>query len=395
MIEEKISLRRVIGEYGGKLPGPNLVLLGGVHGNEPAAILALNHVLETLRRQQPPAFRGKLIALRGNLPAISAATRYIDEDLNRIWIPELMKPLEASPEYGTDRTVEQAERRELFRILSPLLEDYHNPLYLVDLHTTSAESPPFVIIADTIRNRRFARDFPVPIILGLEEQLEGTILHYLGDLGFRAVAFEAGQHHNPASVNNHIAAIWIALAGAGCLQPAELPGYEQQLHILRRAAEGLPPVFETRFRYAIAEGEHFRMKPGYRNFQPISRGEVLASNHQGEIRNTSPGNIFMPLYQTKGDDGYFRIRKVAYFWLIVSEWLRRFHLERMLPFLPGIRLNPEIPNELIVNRRVARWLVLEIFHLLGYRKKRIENGKLIVTKRRYDLHGPEADAGRD
>lgn len=394
MIETKTTLRRIIGEYGGVQPGPNLVLLGGVHGNEPAAIIALQHVLDTLQEAQPP-FRGKLIALRGNLPAIAASTRYIDEDLNRIWIPERMKPLETSPEFGDDRTVEQRERRELFRILSPLLDDYQNPLYLVDLHTTSAESPPFVIIADTIRNRRFARAFPVPIILGLEEQLEGTILHYLGDLGFRAVAFEAGQHHDPASVRNHIAAIWIALASAGCLQKEDLLDYAQQLRILRRAAEGLPPVYETRFRYAIAAGEQFRMKPGYRNFQPISRGEVLASNHRGEIRNTAPGNIFMPLYQSQGNDGYFRIRKVAYFWLIISEWLRKLRLERLLPFLPGIRVNPEIPNELIVNRRVARWLVLEIFHLLGYRKKRIENNTLIVTKRRYDLHGPEDEAAGD
>lgn len=394
MIEANISLRRIIGEHGGERPGPNLVLLGGVHGNEPAAIIALQQVLDTLRERRPP-FRGRLIALRGNLPAISASTRYIDEDLNRIWIPELMKPLEASPAFGEDRTVEQGERRNLFRVLLPLLEDRQNPLYLLDLHTTSAESPPFVIIADTIRNRRFARDFPVPIILGLEEQIEGTILHYLGDRGFRAVAFEAGQHQDPASVRNHIAAIWIALAGAGCLEKSDLPDYQQQLRILRRAAEGLPPVFETRFRYAIAEGEHFRMKPGYRNFQPISRGEVLAGNHRGEIRNAAPGNIFMPLYQAQGDDGFFRIRKVAFFWLIVSEWLRRLRLEQLLPFLPGIRVNPETPNELIVNRRVARWLVLEIFHLLGYRKKRIENNTLIVTKRRYDLHGPEDDAAGD
>ena len=56
-----------------------------------------------------------------------------------------------------------------------------------------------------------------------------------------------------------------------------------------------------------------------------------------------------------------------------------------------LRLNRPSKRNAINNTLV----VLEIFHLLGYRKKRIENGKLIVTKRRYDLHGPEADAGRD
>jgi hypothetical protein len=364
-----------------------VIFVGGIHGNEPAAVIALESVIKTLQQIQPP-FNGKFVALRGNITALSHSVRFMDEDMNRIWIPERIHQLRESPQ-NLDHTVEGREQRALFEVLQPYFRETHLPVYLIDLHTTSAKSAPFAILADTIRNRRFALNLHTPIILGLEELLDGTVMHYAGDLGFCSLAFESGQHRDKNSIPNHIAAIWIFLASAGCIKKTDISYFKKYTRRLKNACRHLPPVFEIKLRYEIQPGENFRMEPGYENFQPIKKLEILARNQDGEIRSPMKGNIFMPLYQAQGNDGFFIIRRIQYFWLKISEWIRRLHIEKILPLLPGIRRHPGMKNELIINPQIARWYISEIVHLLGYRKIRMENGRLIVTKRQYDLFGPE------
>ena len=53
------------------------------------------------------------------------------------------------------------------------------PVQLLDMHSFSADGSPFVILGDTLRNRRLAFPLRTPIVLGLEETIEGTLLSYL------------------------------------------------------------------------------------------------------------------------------------------------------------------------------------------------------------------------
>jgi len=385
---------RLIGEYSGEAEGPVVIFVGGMHGNEPAAIVALEAVLETLRQLRPP-FKGKMVGVRGNLSALSKCQRYIDEDLNRIWCRERMKQLTDNLCDNANETTEQKEQRELFHFLQPYFQNKRRPLYLIDLHTTSARSLPFAVLADTLRNRKLAMKLHAPLVLGLEELFDGTIMHYAGDLGFCTLAFESGQHDDAASIRNHVAAIWLFLAGAGSIARKHIPNFAGHQKRLLNTCKSLPRVFEIKYRYGIQAGEGFRMEPGFENFRPITKGELLAHNNYGDIYSHLSGNIFMPLYQSLGNDGFFIIRKVPYFWLKISEWMRRSRLDKILPLLPGITRNPEATNEFIINQRIARWYVVEIFHLLGYRKKRVEGERLIVTKREYDIRRPERSSSRE
>jgi len=52
------------------------------------------------------------------------------------------------------------------------------------------------------------------------------------------------------------------------------------------------------------------MNPDYKNFQPISKGEILASDNDLNVSAPDDGLILMPLYQKRGDDGFFLIREV-------------------------------------------------------------------------------------
>jgi len=74
----------LIASIRGSLPGPTLLILGGIHGNEPAGVLAADRVL--LRIQERRAdLRGEVVLLRGNTRALERKVRYIDADLNRQW----------------------------------------------------------------------------------------------------------------------------------------------------------------------------------------------------------------------------------------------------------------------------------------------------------------------
>jgi succinylglutamate desuccinylase len=258
-------------------------------------------------------------------------------------------------------------------------------VHLLDLHTSSADGPPFLTMGDTLQNRRFARHFPVPVILGLEEQIDGALLEYAGELGHMTLGVETGRHDLETSVDRHEAVLWVALVGAGCLEPSDAPEWARSREMLREAARGLPRITEVRYRHAIRPREEFRMTPGFRNFQPIRKGEILGESRDGPVRAKESGVVLLPLYQALGDDGFFVGREVRSLWLKLSALLRSIGLASWSHILPGVRRHPERENTLIVNTRIARIYPLDLFHLLGYRKRRWQGNLLLVSRRREDL----------
>jgi hypothetical protein len=154
-------------------------------------------------------------------------------------------------------------------------------------------------------------------------------------------------------------------------------------------AKGGAGIVEVRWREAVApEIDGFAMNPGFENFQPVRRGQVLARNNKGEIRAPENGLILMPLYQKLGEDGFFIGREVAALWLWLSGVLRRLNIGQLMPLLPGVRRHPTDAMSLVVNTRVARFFPLQIFHLLGFRKRRWRDDHLIVSRRRHDTRSP-------
>ncbi|HXR35017.1 MAG TPA: succinylglutamate desuccinylase/aspartoacylase family protein [Candidatus Binataceae bacterium] len=374
---------RELGRHIGQTPGPLVICVGGMHGNEPAGAFAAQRVVRALESQGPP-FRGTLVALAGNRAALARGCRFVAEDFNRMWLPERLAGL--SLEAGQSAlNVEERECRELLEAIGAALARRRGPIIFLDLHTTSAPGIPFAIIADTLTNRRLARSLPAPVILGLEEQLDGTTLNYMNDRGYAAVGFEGGQNEAPSSIEHNEAALWTILVAAGCLREESIPQAALARTRLAESTVGVPPILEVRYRHAIEADDQFVMEPGYVNFQPVARGQLLARDRRGEIRAGESGRILLPLYQSQGADGFFLVREVSPRWLRVSALARRTRLERLLPVLPGIRRDPQRPDALIVDPRIARWLAVDLLHLLGYRRRRSEGGKIVVTRRPGDI----------
>ena len=374
----------LIASIRGSQPGPTLIIVGGIHGNEPAGVLAANRVWLRMQKRRA-VLRGEVVLLRGNTRALKQRVRYINADLNRQWTAENLRAAEV--EQGTPEVSEFLEIRELLTVIREAINRARGEIYFLDLHTTSAHGRPFATVGDTLRNRRFALTFPVTIVLGLEEQIDGTLLEYVNNLGAITMGFEAGQHEAMASVDHDEAVIWNATASTGNFRRADLPELGDSQSLLKRASGGMK-VMEVRYRHAIAPDDGFKMEPGFRNFQAVRRGKVLARDRTGEIKASETGLILMPLYQALGDDGFFLIREVKRFWLALSALLRKLKVGHYMHLLPGVRRDPLNENFLIINTRIARVLPLQVFHLLGFRRLRWADKYLVVSRRAYDLVSP-------
>lgn len=381
------ELERVLGSYSTGRPGPNVVVTAGIHGNEPAGVEALRRVFALLSERRLP-LRGTLIGLTGNLAALRQRRRFVARDLNRGWTQARVDALLARDAAQDDS--EDREQRELLGIFRGVFAEAREPVVFLDVHSTSAGGAPFCAIADTLRNRHIAFALPVPVILGLEELLTGTMLSFLDGLGHVSAVFEGGQNEDPVTVDNDVAAIWIALEAAGALDPADVPDRAAHLEQLRSRTRDIPHVVEVCYRHAIRSEDAFVMRPGYVNFQPIARGEPLATDCAGPVLSRHRALILMPLYQSQGDDGYFVVREVKRFWLEISKWIRKARLDALLPLLPGVRWHAADKDVLVADRRVARFLVVQIFHLFGFSAAGEENGKLLFRRRRPDWRGVRA-----
>ncbi len=369
---------RVLGRLGPD-SGPTLVVVAGLHGNEPMGVIGLDRALTRLQSIDAP-LAGRVIGLVGNRRALALGRRYIDHDLNRAWFADRIELLRSAPDLLAQ---EDRELLEIDRELRPLLEGSGGPIYLLDLHTTSGPGPAFSVLEDTLANRAFALNFPVPMVLGFEEEVGGTLSNYLCERGVTGIGLEAGQHREPRAAERAEAAVWIALRAAGLLRDGQAELEAARRRLKTESAE-LPAMVEVRYRHAISAGDGFRMDPGHRTFQPIERGQRLAHDRSGDVVSPAGGLLLMPLYQTQGDDGFFVVRRVLPVWLKLSALLRRYRFERFVHLLPGVRRHPERPGAFIVNRRVARFLTLELFHLLGFKRIGPVGRYVVLTRRSFD-----------
>lgn len=373
------ELRRDLGVYDCGQPGPTLLVLAGIHGNEPAGVHAVRSVLGRLQELELP-LRGRVVALAGNLQALAAGRRYLARDLNRGWSADALAALAARDPEAPGADPEDREQRQLLQRFEQVLRTASGPVAFVDLHTSSADGPPFLCLADTTDNRRLGLATGVPIILGIEETIDGASLEWFAKCGVLAMAVEGGRHEHPATVGNHEAVLWLVLEHLGMLPKGAIDTAAHRQH-LATAVRGTPPIVEIVRRHAITAADEFRMRPGFTNFAPVAKGTVLADDRSGPILAPTDCLVMLPLYQRLGDDGFFLARPVRRFWLHVATIVRRIGLPAVVPWLPGVHRDPDDPLTILVDPQVARWFVTEVFHLLGYRKERRRGERLAFTRR--------------
>ncbi|MBK6264085.1 succinylglutamate desuccinylase/aspartoacylase family protein [Marivirga sp. S37H4] len=303
------EFKRLIGEYPlvHTSPGPALLVSAGVHGNEPSGIAALIRVFNQLEMNNIQ-MKGRIMGVSGNLQALKKGVRLIDQDLNRICTPERAEKLEKGhpPDFA-----EEAEFRELLQIINSLKRDpIYDPLFFMDLHTTSSQTTPYISVNKQEKSFSFAKTFPLPVARGIEQFIPGHFDHYLSLMGHVGFTLEAGQHTDEKSIDHHVAVIWLALAKAGLLLNPDNEFVEHSRQLLEQSSHVKKGNYEVFYRYNIAPGEIFKMEPGFKNFQPIKTGELLATSDNKPIYSEWDAYIFLPLYQQQGSDGFFVVKSL-------------------------------------------------------------------------------------
>jgi hypothetical protein len=359
---------------------PTLVVTVGIHGNEPAAVAAMKWLFSPERIDQE-AVQGNIIVLIGNMEALKRSQRFIHKDLNRIWNRENLELVRNKPPEAWPEIHELHELKAMDNRISSILKTHGNqPVIFLDLHTTSADSAPFLPFNDAIMNRRLAEKFPLPLILGIEEFLDGPLMSHINDLGFPALGFEAGRHDDPYSTDRHAAFVELFLYHLDMID-LNYNQVQDLINILTQGFKFTPGFYEIIYRHEVVPFSGFKMADGFRNFQRVQKNQVLAGGQSGDISAIRSGLIFMPLYQKEGDDGFFIIRPVSVFWLWISRQLRKLNILRGIRYFPGVTEDSFNPRVFWANPRVTRFFPREIFHLLGFRVKRISGEQLMLVFR--------------
>ncbi len=310
-----LSTERIIGHYQGSEAGPLVIAIAGLHGNEQAGGIALARLFDLLAQEPAinPAFsfKGDFLALRGNLQALASGKRYIDEDLNRIWSEERIAALRR------DSSQASSEEKELLELLAAIeiavQETQPHELVLIDLHTTTASGGIFIVTADDTPSLLLAAELYAPLIEGMLDGLQHTLLHYFkGDrfgagTALTALAFEAGAHDDPSSIDRALAVVVNIFRNIGCVEEGDVRTLHDEL--LQSEAAQLPPRSRLVYTHHIQAADQFKMQPGFANFTAIRQGDLLAHDNKGPILAPLDGYLLMPLYQALGQEGFFILQE--------------------------------------------------------------------------------------
>ncbi len=364
--------QRIFYSQNNSVKGVTLICIGGIHGNEPAGVKGLQKVVNELKAKHITC-NGNFYAILGNIKALKKQIRYNDYDLNRLWTKEEVKELTKDANFEFE---EQKEQKELYDAIKSICETHQGKFVFIDLHTTSSPTIPFITISDSLNNRTLAKQFHLPIVLGIEEYLEGPLLSFINEFGHIALGFESGQHDDMNSILNSEAFIWLMLYNLRLInnKAFDYKRYEALLQFENG-------FYEIIYRHNLSPIHQFKMKPGFKNFSHVMKHQLIANDKLNEIKSPFSGLIFMPLYQKQGEDGFFIVRKLSRFWLTLSTIMRYLKLHKVLSVLPGISAHPQNEYCLIANKKVALILTTKIFHLFGYRRKIIVGDTIQFIKR--------------
>jgi succinylglutamate desuccinylase len=303
------KFKRTLGLIEGANPGPTVVALGGIHGNETSGVLALKKVVAELE-DQSGQFHGTFVALCGNLAALRSGVRYIDEDMNRIWYRSIIDEIRRKPA-GELGSSERVQIKNLLTILDQYLDkNAPFPTIFADLHSFSAPGNMVTITSPEKKNVNLLASLHAPLVFGLQKVLGGGAFHYYDQKGCITFALEGGQHQDAATVENIRASVMTALQSAGCVDAGDFPRLRHYKKYLAEKNQQLPAQVELVYQHLIEPGDRFEMRPGYENFQHIEKGEWLAADCQGKITAQCDGYLLMPLYQRQGSDGFFVTREI-------------------------------------------------------------------------------------
>ena len=245
-------------------PGPHVLVNALTHGNEICGAL----VVDRLLREGLRPVRGALTLAFANVAAFSRfdpahpyASRFVDEDFNRVWTPATLD--------GPRRSTELARAREL----RPFVEAAD---FLLDIHSMLEPSPPVMICGPLEKGIRMAFDVGIPEhVVSDTGHANGTRMRDYGGFGDpsspkNALLVECGQHWERASEHVAWQTVWRFLRHTGAVDRAQA---EEQIDRAAPPRQKLIRVTDA----VIASTPSFRFARPYTGLEIVPRrGDVIA-----------------------------------------------------------------------------------------------------------------------
>ena len=288
--------------YHGLAPGPRLLVLGAVHGNEVCGALAITQIMQALDSGALAIERGTLTLVAVTNPlAHQLGQRTGERNLNRNMAPS------AIPQDFEDRVA---------NVLCPLLDAHQ---VLLDLHSFHTAGSPFVMIGPPNNQGALepfgkARDeMQLALHSGAPRIVDGWLetyargvhrraasasgrahplasnpnygvgtTEYMRSRGGYGVTLECGQHDDPQAVQvaRHAILQTLALLGMASLALAPAPAAPQMLRLVD-----------------VTDREHGAdlFSREWRSFDPVQAGELIGTRHKGAaLRAPADGFVVFP-----------------------------------------------------------------------------------------------------
>ncbi|WP_018410885.1 M14 family metallopeptidase [Methyloversatilis thermotolerans] len=290
--------------FHGLAPGPRLIVLGGVHGNETCGTLGIERALDELQRNRLGIVRGTVtFVARANPLACAKGERAGERNLNRNLGPK------AHPQ-----DFEDGVANVLCRLLAA-----HD--ILLDLHSFHTPGEPFAMIGPPDNQgtlepfSRAAEEEALALRLGARRLVEGWLdtyaegvrqrlartrpdaragllgtdpdygvgtTEYMRRVGGCGITLECGQHDDPMAPEFAWRAIHNTLAHLGLSD--EAPPAARDDHRLLRMCEVVDRLHEQD-----------RFVRDWHSFDPVRAGETIGLRADGsEVRAGQDGFILFP-----------------------------------------------------------------------------------------------------
>jgi predicted deacylase len=256
------------------IAGPHVVVTALTHGNEICGAIALDRLLRAGLRPR----RGKLTLAFNNVaayrsfdPRVPTASRFIDEDFNRLWSPATLD--------GPRQSVELARARTL----RPIVDAAD---FLLDIHSMQYATAPLMLAGTLERSVELARQVGIPELIMCDAgHAAGPRMRDYGGFGDpasskTALLIEAGQHweRRAAEVAGDVMLRFLIAVGVLTREDAQpLAGPDFDAHPRQRVIEVTQAVTIT--------GERFEFVEDYRGLEVVpQKGTLIGRDNGREIR---------------------------------------------------------------------------------------------------------------
>jgi len=262
------EITKIIGQ--GK--GTTSIILVGVHGDEKCGVEALEKILPNLKIEH-----GTVLFGYGNPQAIVANKRYIETNLNRMFIDD------------ESLTIKEKESYEYQR--AQFLKTYFAEAEaLLDIHASSIPNSRAFVICE-VNAKEIVKFFPVSLVVsGFDTVEPGGTDSYMNSVGKVGICLECGNIKDPQSTKIAEESIFAFLKARGHIKNNLVPQKQTSIQ-----------MYEKYF----AKTDTFTLLKPFENFEMLEENQLIGIDGQEDVRTTKRSLILFAHNGTKVGDEVF------------------------------------------------------------------------------------------